>query len=396
MDLNIHLPTLLLLSVAINLMVGGLLWLVYRLRNRQLCFRLWTFACVTFVAGSVLAVARTVVDAPLVSVLAAHLCLGLSPWLVLAGIHNLLGIPVAGGLKSSRALVVCGVVYVAGLLMSYAGDTMVPRLLTAFWSALIFSVAIYRLASCARTPRLPFRILQTIFGIHGMLMMLQVLVIASSEWGMISLDVDAVLTLILAHHLLLATATVMALPLLAFTQEERNLKLLAERDELTQLLNRRAFLQQGITAFNQAREQQNTLTVLMIDLDHFKEINDRWGHEVGDSVLSFVATIMKEELRDSDIIGRIGGEEFAAVLNTGSCKEVAAVTERLLRKIAERGSSLDGRPLRLSASIGSVAISRQTRSFNDMMRLADAAMYQAKGKGRNRVEFAAGAHSGTC
>lgn len=395
MELNIHLPTLLLLSVTINLMVGGLLWLVYRLRDRQTCFRLWALACVTFVAGSALAGARTVVDVPLVTVLAAHLCLGLSPWLVLAGIHSLLGLPLAGGVKSSRVLAVCGVVYVLSLLASYAGDSLVPRLLTALWSALVFSVAIYRLARCARTPRLPFQTLQSIFGIHGILMMLQVLVIATSKWQLISLDVDAVLTLILAHHLMLATATVMALPLLAFTQAERNLKLLAERDELTQLLNRRAFFQQGIAAFEQARAQQHTLTVLMIDLDYFKEINDQWGHEVGDRVLSFVATIMTEELRDGDIIGRIGGEEFAAVLNTGSCREVEAVTERLLRKIAERGQRVDGRLLNLSASIGGVAISPQTHSFNDMMRLADSAMYQAKGKGRNRVQFSANAPSGS-
>ncbi|WP_203298881.1 GGDEF domain-containing protein [Marinobacter sediminum] len=388
MELNIHLPTLLLLSVTINLMVGGLLWLVYRLRDRQTCFRLWALACVTFVAGSALAGARIVIDVPLVTVLAAHLCLGLSPWLVLAGIHNLLGMPLAGGGRSSRVLVACGVFYVTGLLVSHAGDALAPRVLTALWSALVFSVAIYRLASCARTPRLPFQILQTIFGIHGILMMLQVIVIGTSKWELVGLDVDAVLTLILAHHLMLATATVMALPLLAFTQAERNLKLLAERDELTQLLNRRAFFQQGIAAFEQARAQQHTLTVLMIDLDYFKEINDQWGHEVGDRVLSFVATIMTEELRDGDIIGRIGGEEFAAVLNIGTRKEVETVTERLLTKIAKRGYQVGGYPLPISASIGGVAMSAHTQSFQEMMRRADSAMYQAKDKGRNRVEFA--------
>lgn len=126
MELNLHLPTLLLLSVAVNLMVGGLLWLVYRLRDRQVCFRLWTLACLTFVGGSLLACAGSVVEAPFVTVFAAHLCLGLSPWLVLAGIHRLLGLPLAGGVKSSRVLAVCGVVYVASLLASYAGDSLIP------------------------------------------------------------------------------------------------------------------------------------------------------------------------------------------------------------------------------------------------------------------------------
>jgi len=388
MDANLHLPTLLLLSIAVNLMVGGLLWAVFRLRQRQPCFRLWSIACVVFVAGTVLASLRAYVDAPGLTVLSAHLLLVLSPLLVLMGIHRLLGLPVTGSSRTSRVLVAVIVVYVIGLLTTFTSTTPIPRLLTALMSAIVFSLAIYRLNRSSRTPRMPFRVLQVIFGIHGTLMMLQVLVILTRNWSLITLDVDAVLTVILVHHLLLVIATVMALPLLAFTESERDLRILAERDELTQLLNRRAFFQQGLDAFKQARDHQHSLTVLMIDLDYFKQINDQWGHEVGDGVLQHVARIMAEELRDGDIIGRIGGEEFAAVLNTGSREEVKAITKRLLQKIAERAYSMDGVPLSLSASIGGVAISPNVQSFHEMMRMADSAMYQAKENGRNRVEFA--------
>ena len=388
MDLNLHLPTLLLLSMAVNLMVGALLWAVYRLRQRQSCFRLWSVACGVFVMGTILASLRAYVDVPLVTVFAAHLLLVLSPLLVLWGIHRLLGFPATGSLQTSRVLMVAGLVYVVGLSVSFNGTTLIPRLLTALMSAVIFSLAIYRLNRSSRKPRMPFRLLQVIFGIHGTLMMLQALVITTGNWPFMALDVDAVLALILVHHLLLVTATVMALPLLAFTESERDLRSLAEHDELTQLLNRRAFFQQGLAAFKQARQHRHSLTVLMIDLDYFKQINDRWGHEVGDSVLRHVARIMTEELRDGDIVGRIGGEEFAAVLNTGSREEVKVITERLLQKIAERAYVVEGLALSLSASIGGVAISPKTQSFHDMMRSADSAMYQAKENGRNRVEFA--------
>ncbi len=387
MDLNVHLPTLMLLSIAVNLLVGGLLWAVYHLRRRQACFRLWALACATFVLGSLLAGARTLVDLPLLTVLAAHLLLGASPLLVLAGIHSLMGVSATGTRRSSRFLTVAGVVYVAGLLICFHSDAILARLLTALFSALLFALAIGRLLTIRRKPRLPFRILQTLFAVHGLLLMTQVLVIVGDRAGLVSVDLEAVLTLILANHLLLASATAMALPLLAFTEAERSLRFLAERDELTQLHNRRSFLQLGAAALDRAKRARQSITVLMIDLDYFKLINDRWGHDVGDQALQMVARIMVEELRDEDVVGRIGGEEFAAVLNTNDRHEVEAITARLRRKLEERGQIVNGLPLHLSASIGGVATQPTREDFSDLMRAADQAMYEAKRKGRNRVEL---------
>lgn len=388
MELNVHLPTLLMLSIAVNLLIGGLLWAVYRLRDRQSCFLLWSWACVSFAIGSLLASARSVIDVPLITVLMAHLSLGVSPLLLLAGIHSLMGLPVFGSQRSARILRIASVMYGSGLALSFSGDELAARLLTALYSALLFSLAIYRLSTSRRKPRLPFRVLQGLFAIHGTLMMIQVLSIVAARSGLVEMDIDTVLALVLFNHLLLATATVMALPLLAFTQAEQDLRELAERDELTQLLNRRAFYREGLAAFEQARSRGQSLTVLMIDLDYFKQINDRWGHAVGDDALQFVATLLAEELRDVDTIGRIGGEEFAAVLHTGNRADVEAITGRLLVRLAERGRMVNGRPLNLSASIGGVAMASGTGSFGEMMRQADSAMYRAKTMGRNRMEFA--------
>jgi diguanylate cyclase (GGDEF)-like protein len=277
--------------------------------------------------------------------------------------------------------------YLSGLAVSAGWDPVVARFLTALFSALIFSLAIYRLGSIGHRPRLPLRILQTLFGIHGTLMMTQVLVIAVSMSGSVQLDLQGLLKLMLMNHLLLVSATAMALPLLAFTRSEQALVVLAERDGLTQLYNRRAFYREGELAFEKARRAGDLVTVLMIDLDHFKQINDRWGHATGDEVLKVVASLMRAELRDDDIVGRVGGEEFAAVLRNNNREAIEAITGRLLQRIVEAGREVHGVPVHLSASIGGATLTRDHGSFEDVMASADKALYRAKHNGRNRAEF---------
>ncbi|MBL3823973.1 MULTISPECIES: GGDEF domain-containing protein [unclassified Marinobacter] len=387
MDLNMHLPTLLVTSVMINLLIGGMLWAIYHLRHREGCFLLWALACLTFVIGTALAVANELADAPGIFVFIAHLVLGGSPLLVLAGIQALMGLPIVGTRRSSRIIYGASLLYLFGLAVGTGWDPLVARFLTALFSALVFSLAIYRLGSIERRPRLPLRILQTLFGVHGTLMMAQVLVIAVSVSGSTQLDLQGLLKLILVNHLLLVSATAMALPLLAFTRAEQALVALAERDGLTQLFNRRAFYREGNLAFEKAREEGKLITVLMIDLDHFKQINDRWGHATGDEVLRIVANLMKAELRDDDIIGRVGGEEFAAVLRNNSREAIEAVTERLLQRISEAGREVDGIPVHLSASIGGASLTQEHGNFQDIMVSADKALYRAKRNGRNRAVF---------
>lgn len=387
MDLNLHLPTLLVTSVMINLLIGGMLWAIYHLRHRERCFLLWALACLTFVLGTAFAVANELPGAPGGLIFVAHLFLGASPLLVLAGIHALMGLPIAGKRRSSRLIHGALLLYLSGLAVSAGWDPVVARFLTALFSALIFSLAIYRLGSIGHRPRLPLRILQTLFGIHGTLMMTQVLVIAVSMSGSVQLDLQGLLKLILMNHLLLVSATAMALPLLAFTRSEQALVVLAERDGLTQLYNRRAFYREGELAFEKARRAGDLVTVLMIDLDHFKQINDRWGHATGDEVLKVVASLMKAELRDDDIVGRVGGEEFAAVLRNNNREAIEAITGRLLQRIVETGREVHGVPVHLSASIGGATLTRDHGSFEDVMASADKALYRAKHNGRNRAEF---------
>ncbi|EDM48595.1 GGDEF domain-containing protein [Marinobacter algicola] len=387
MGFTVHLPTLLLLSVAINVLIGGLLWAIFRLRARQHCFRLWALACVAFAAGSLLAGSRAFIDAPWVTVFLAHLFLGLSPLLVLAGLQRFYGHSARKTRRFRHGLNAVAVGYCLTLLFAFQGDPLNARFLTALLSAAIFSVAVYGLSKLDTTPSLPVGILKVLFTMHGVLMMSQVLVIGADWLGINQLHTGFGLRLILINHILLAMATALALPLLAFTQSEQRLRIMAERDGLTGLYNRRSLFREGIRAFDNALQTQSPMAVLMMDLDHFKQINDRWGHAAGDEALRFVARTLRKELRNDDIIGRIGGEEFTVVLRISAEDDVRIITRRLLDAIANNGREIQGLPLYLSASIGGVERANRHTTFADMMIEADAALYNAKNKGRNRAEF---------
>ena len=387
MGFTVHLPTLLLLSVAINLLIGGLLWAIFRLRSRQHCFRLWALACMTFAVGTLFAGTRAFIDTPWITVFLAHLFLGLSPLLVLAGLQRFSGSASLKTRRSRHALRLSAACYLLILLLTFQGDPLNARLLTALFSAAIFIFAVYTLSKLDTTPSLPVRILKVLFTMHGVLMMSQALVIGMDWLGLNQANTGFVLQLILVNHILLATATTLALPLLAFTHSEQRLRVMAERDGLTGLYNRRSLFREGIRAFDQATQSQTQLAVLMLDLDHFKQVNDRWGHAAGDDALRLVARTLKNELRDDDIIGRVGGEEFAMVLRITGDDDVRIITRRLLDTIATNGQEIDGLPLYISASIGGVEKAGHHKTFADMMIEADAALYNAKDKGRNRAEF---------
>lgn len=387
MGFTVHLPTLLLLSVAINLLIGGLLWAIFRLRARQHCFRLWAWACAAFAAGSLLASFRVFIDAPWITVFLAHILLGLSPVLVLTGLQRFSGNASRKTRRFRHGLRAAAAGYCLILLFTFHGDPLNARLLTALFSAAIFSFAVYGLSKLDTTPSLPVRILKVLFTMHGVLMMSQVLAIGADWLGFNQAHTGFVLRLILLNHILLATATALALPLLAFTQSEQRLRIMAERDGLTGLYNRRSLFREGIRAFDNALQTQSPMAVLMMDLDHFKQINDRWGHAAGDEALRLVARTLKKELRDDDIIGRVGGEEFAVVLRISGDDNIRIITRRLLDAIATRGQEVQGLPLYLSASIGGTERADRHTTFADMMMEADAALYNAKDKGRNRAEF---------
>lgn len=157
---------------------------------------------------------------------------------------------------------------------------------------------------------------------------------------------------------------------------------LARTDTLTGLNNRRAFSELAQASIRFCQRQGSPVSAIVLDLDHFKQINDRHGHSVGDQALQHIARILQESLRKSDICARNGGEEFAVLLPDTTLDEATQVAEKLRIAIASQPVQTTSGALSVTASMG---VASSNADFETLLRLADAAMYQAKQAGRNRV-----------
>lgn len=167
---------------------------------------------------------------------------------------------------------------------------------------------------------------------------------------------------------------------------EQTLEQLALSDPLTGLANRRGFMAQAERELSRMARYGGPLSLLMLDADHFKSINDRYGHQTGDEVLQRVGRLCRETLRDVDVVGRIGGEEFAVLLPRIAGEQAIDVAERLRRQIAESPLPLaSGEVLQISVSIGVTSLVASVSSIDVLLHQADMALYQAKNSGRNRV-----------
>ena len=160
------------------------------------------------------------------------------------------------------------------------------------------------------------------------------------------------------------------------------------RDTLTGLYNRAYLLNQVGVLAERSAAQGIGLAVLMLDIDHFKQINDRYGHLAGDDVLRQVAAVIRESTRAEDLVARFGGEEFVVVLPVSVPDLAAERAERIRSNLAERTVVAEGTEIRVTASIG-LAFAAPGRSRNEMALImtADEALYQAKANGRNCVVF---------
>ncbi len=160
---------------------------------------------------------------------------------------------------------------------------------------------------------------------------------------------------------------------------------LAVRDPLTGLHNRRAFTQRLDEALVRSRRSGAPVALLMLDLDHFKDVNDRHGHPAGDQALRTVAALLVRELRAVDVAARLGGEEFGVLLPGTDQAEAVRVAERLRVAVARCPVVCASTTLSVTTSIGAVAYPRHARTADELSRLADEALYLAKRGGRDRV-----------
>ena len=168
---------------------------------------------------------------------------------------------------------------------------------------------------------------------------------------------------------------------------EDQLTALARTDGLTGVYNRSYFMDKSDAVIEVMRRYQHPASMMMLDLDHFKKINDNYGHHVGDLALLAFTKACRQEIRESDVLGRLGGEEFGLLLPETSIQNAQVLAERIRKATAAIEVPLGDRMIGITVSIGLVELSAEDLSLSSVMRRADLAMYQAKERGRNQVVF---------
>lgn len=226
-------------------------------------------------------------------------------------------------------------------------------------------------------------------GLHGLFLFLRPLLfrLATPEGGGgAGTGMVALLSQFVVLEATLALV-MMAFGTLMLTNEyiTSELRHLAEMDPLTNVFNRRAFLTLLDKAISSTRRTPSGLSVLAMDLDHFKKVNDTWGHKTGDDVLRHFVRLATGCLRKEDVMGRLGGEEFAIFLPNAGSEGTRAVAERLRAMVASQPVLTERGPIGLTVSIGATQY-LPGDSSDALLQRADEAMYLAKEHGRNRVE----------
>ncbi|MDO8453729.1 MAG: GGDEF domain-containing protein, partial [Sulfurimonas sp.] len=168
------------------------------------------------------------------------------------------------------------------------------------------------------------------------------------------------------------------------SKQRENIKLeeMAFHDILTGMLNRRKFEELSALEIKQSKRYNRDLTLLMLDIDHFKNINDTYGHAIGDEVLKHFANICKHIAREADIVARIGGEEFVIILPETDIEGAYNFSERLRKEVFNSSVTIESQTIKYSVSIG-IASLKEDKDVKTILQKADEALYEAKESGRN-------------
>lgn len=199
---------------------------------------------------------------------------------------------------------------------------------------------------------------------------------------------DSTIALLISTLLLFGLLGVRSL-VHTLNEQEESLRRYAETDALTGLLNRRSLTRDALREVQRVSRTGQAMSAVLVDLDHFKELNDRWGHEAGDAALVHVSGVLRKQLRDIDLVARWGGEEFLIILPGTGAGAAYLTAQRLRRAILDHRLEPSAKDWQVTASFGVATLSGPTdapeRALALLIRQSDSALYLAKQRGRDRV-----------
>jgi diguanylate cyclase (GGDEF)-like protein len=382
----VHSPTLVILAGILAALVTTVLYAVWHFNKGIPGLRLWMLS---FLSASVFCASLLVRDhlPEVLSVVLSQASIAVAAYLAFLGSRAYMGRPPA---RHGVPATVIAVVVAAAAYFTVAQPHLGIRFALAGSVSGVFFLAAAHTLARGGFRNVPARYLFAIVaGLHGIFLLLRPLLfrLAAPGAGEVA---DAGMVALLSQFVVLESTlslVMMAFGTLMLTNEyiTRELRHLAEVDPLTDAFNRRAFLTLLEKAISSAHRTQSDLSVLAIDLDHFKKVNDTWGHKSGDDVLRHFVRLATGCLRNEDVMGRMGGEEFTIFLPNASSEGTRAVAERLRALVASQPVLTDRGPIGLTVSIGATQY-LPGDSSDALLQRADEAMYLAKEHGRNRVE----------
>jgi len=384
--LKVHSPTLLIIAALLTALVTTVLYAVWSFNRNIPGLRLWM---VSFLLGSVFSVSLLVRDwfPEVVAVVISQGSVSLAAYLCLMASRMYMG---RRPFSHWYAVVGIGALMVASVYFTVVQPHLGMRFVFVGLGAGICFLLTARTMADGGVRRVPARYLfALVAGLHGLFLLLRPALFKLAPVAPGGLPDEGLVTLVSQFVLLEAIVAVVLLGfgalMLANEFITSELRHLAEMDPLTNVFNRRAFLTLLDKAISAAQRTGTAVPVLVMDLDHFKNINDTWGHRAGDDVLRHFVMLAHRCLRKEDVMGRLGGEEFAIFLPNASAAGALAVAERLRALVEAQPVATGPQSIPLTVSVG-VTLCAHGDAAGAALQRADEAMYLAKERGRNRVE----------
>lgn len=375
----LHLPTVISLSFILNLIIGLYFISIYQYK-KQTSFLYFGLACTTFTFAILCASLRVIIAWPFITHYFASLFIIACPLFLIMGLKAL------SPLNKSICKQVSYLLIVAAVFLLVVYNTAVEKILVSLTVAGLFLYASYIVLSTRFIAKLQQRMLLLCLLLHALVMLIQGVLLLLPFFTALNFNFASVLQFTLAVHLILATSAALLLPFLVFANTEHTLNSLANRDPLTQLLNKRGLNAVANTLFSK-NNAEHPLSIIMVDIDFFKRVNDEFGHDAGDEAIKWVSQHIAELFSNSAVTARVGGEEFAILLNHCTLNEAQCAANTLRKNIKNKPFSYYGNTIYLRISAGVACSDTQTSSFKSLLSAADKRLYIAKTTGRDKVIY---------
>ena len=379
--IELHIPTLSMVAVFVTIILGVLLILAWR-REQQCEALLWWGASYLVNAASFGLLSSRGAIPDVLSIDIANTAVLIAYAFMLAGMRSF-----GGRDTPPTVFLIAPLLWLIALRVpAFASDINYRIILVSACQAAFMMLAAYELwrgraeLLLSRWPAIVVILIHT----AGLLLRVPFVLTAPLSSEADFFRGSAFATMAFASVLYTITIAFLLLSLIKERGEYRQ-KMAALVDSLTGLANRRAFMSDADAMIEARSSRSEPLAVLLADLDHFKKINDAFGHAVGDQVLKMFAAALRGSIGANDLVGRIGGEEFAILLPVSSEAAAIQLAERARLAFAQAAAEIDGHPVAATVSIGVAASRIGVHDLAGLLGQADRALYQAKKSGRNRV-----------